>query len=156
MWLYILQAMPLYNYTSSGQTCCIMRVPASPLPKAISFLFVNHKWWAGIQIKHKWKPFLPKGFTAFKRFKTDLPKCSQGWELNGFLLTQTFRTNTLFSAWLQTTEQQRKRQIFGDSLSNDVGVHTVPCNLHVDVIERLSLHVSDVTVSGHITIKCFF
>lgn len=96
--------MPLYDYTSSGQTRYIMRVPASPLPKAISFLFVNHKWWAGIQIKHKWKPLLPKGFTAFKRLKTDLPKCSQGWELNDFQLTQTCRINTVFSVWSETAE----------------------------------------------------
>lgn len=156
MWLCILQEMSLYNYTSSGQTRCITRAPASPLPKAISFLFVNRKRWAGIQIKHKRKPFLPKGFTAFKRFKTDLPKRSQGWELNDFLLTRTFRINTLFSAWSRTMEEQRERQIFGDSLSNDVGVHPVPCNLHVDVTKTLSPHVSDVTVSGHVTIKSFF
>jgi len=148
--------MPLHSYTSPGQTRRVMRAPASPLPKAISLLFVNHKWWAWIQITPRRKPFLPKGFTTFKRFKTDLPKWSQGWELNYFLLAQTSRINTLFSAWSRTTAEQRERQIFRDSLSNDIGVHPVPCNLHMDVIKRLSLHVSDVTLSGHIAIKYFF
>lgn len=39
------------------------------------------------------------------------------------------------------------RQSFGHSVSNDVGAHPVPCNLHVDVIKRLSPHSRDVTVS---------
>lgn len=66
------------------------------LPKLIAFLFVNHKWRARIQIKHEWKPLLPKEFTASKRFKAGLPKHSRGLELDDLLLTQTLEINTVF------------------------------------------------------------